>query len=162
MVPVTEISKPELRTTINIKQNLLKQQLLHLNYFFIPNLSFSINTLPVKSPVKTVVKVSISKHKKEQISVWHRSRSFPKLKSRTLRGLGFFSHSSFSSLSVRPQNIQWFSVTSMSPFSLSYNANKLHAYKLLTSLCIFISDGQKRVWVPIFKTKWIKRVCCFK
>lgn len=42
--------------------------------------------------------------------------------------------------------------------SLSCNANKLPAHKLLTSLCIFISDGHKRVWMPIFKSKRIKRV----
>lgn len=45
--------------------------------------------------------------------------------------------------------------------SLSCNANKLPAHKLLTSLCIFISDGQQRVWMPTLKTKRIKRVCCF-
>lgn len=40
---------------------------------------------------------------------------------------------------------------------LSCNANKLPVHKLLTPSCIFISDGQRRVWMPLFKTKRIKR-----
>lgn len=83
-------------------------------FFLIPQFQYKKNFL--WKAVKTLLEVSISKHKKRADLSLIEVNILPRAElQNTQRVWGFFSHSSFSALSMRPQNIQWFSVTSVSP-----------------------------------------------